>query len=176
MRSSWVPALGLLLTSCGSNTDWYNPPVARRIREGPQPALIRPLISMNDPDAAAFFLRDIHPALQSGSWRWTGKWPALHATLTDTRSQTLVVDYAIPGVGLQSTGPVAIRIAVNDHLVGIVEHAKDGAFHYQHPVPPEWLFTAEANVISFGIDKTWTQPNDQREFGFILTRAGFVRK
>ena len=134
------------------------------------------MVNMNDDDAPLHFVQDISLALEGSTWRWTKKRPTLKVLLIKTKDLRFVVDFTLPDVTMQQTGPVTISFFLGDRLLDRIRYAKPGYQHYERPIEPAWLQTANETVLSAQIDKVYKDPGDGAVLGFILTRMGFERR
>jgi len=87
----------------------------------------------------------------------------------------LRVDFTIPDITYQQTGPVKITVHVGGHLLDTIDCPKPGQRVWEKAVPPEWLSTDVPVLVRMEVDKIWTSPSDGAQRGFILTRIGFVQ-
>jgi hypothetical protein len=131
-------------------------------------------VTMNHPKIDQYIVRDISYALEGGSWRWTGKRPALRLHAPPDQELNFITDFAVPEITMKETGPVSITFFLEGRPLDRVRCDAPGQRRFQKRVPPEWqlggIITAEAEI-----DKVWVSPEDGRELGFVLVRAGFVR-
>ena len=93
--SPGVLALTLLLTGCVNISSTYQPPIERRATTGPGSAMLGSMVSMSDPDAMTYIVRDVSPTVESGAWRWAFKRPELRFALASVKDVKLVVDLTV---------------------------------------------------------------------------------
>ena len=163
-----------MLAACQNMPEPYAPPVQRQPFENPRPYRISRVVSMADGDADAHIVQDI-PKAQGGTWRWTGQKPTLHVAIRTNEKLKFTIDYSVPDVTLKDTGPVTIVFFVNGHEVDRQRQATAGEFHFEKPVPAEWINAGQENTVSAEIDKVWIAPRDGAKLGFILTRMGLTQ-
>ena len=172
MRALAVIFVFAALAGCVKQDETYAPPYQRRPLAGPDTSRLKHFIAMNDPDAPAHFVRDIHEELQGGLWRWTGQRPLLRFVLPAKPPRlTFVMDFTIPGEVLKQTGPITITYFINTRQVDQVTYSQPGEQHFEKPVDPIWL-AAEDNVVSAELSKVFVG-DDGARLGLALVRAGF---
>lgn len=164
----------VLLTACNRQPEWYPVPEQRKPISLPPPTPGSLIVNMNDPDAAGHFVRDISPALESETWRWTGKRPTVKILITQTTGLKYVIDFALAGMTLKQTGPVTVSFFVDDKLLDKVRYDTEGNKHFEKAVDPGWLQTGNETEISAELDKVFVAPGDKTVLGLILTRIGFA--
>jgi hypothetical protein len=162
------------LAGCVNIPDTYAPPVDRRPVTGASPNLFGSIVSMNDASAPQHIIKDISPLLENGLWRWTGKRPELRFVVSRVSDVTLAVDFAIPKLTFDQTGPVCLSFMVNDRLLEQVRYDTPGNKKFEKPVPAGWLHLDRMNTVAAEVDKVYVSPKDGAMLGFILSRAGFV--
>jgi hypothetical protein len=172
MTRAAFPILALVLCACRTS-DEYPPPAQRPSFEG---FVLPPahVVSMDDPDATLYFIRDISPGL-AANWRWTDQRPAVRVRVRTADTLNYVIDFALPAATMKDTGPVTVTFTVNDHVLDRVRYAKPGPQHFQKPVPAEWLVINKDAAVGAEIDKPWVSKDDGGRLGFILTRIGLAR-
>jgi len=161
----------LLCTACQNMPETYAPPEQRPSFENLRPYRVRRVVHMSDADADSYFVKDIANAL-NGNWRWTGQRPTVHVLVRTTEDLHYTIDFTIPGVTFEQTGPVALSFYVNDRLLETVRYNSFGPQHFEKPVPPEWIRKDEQNTLAAEIDKIWVSKDDGSRLGFILTSIG----
>jgi hypothetical protein len=130
------------------------------------------MVEMIDPDAATHIVKDVLPG--EGTWRWTGHQPTFKILAYTTQNLKLSMDFALWDEGFKQTGPVELSFFVNQRLLDKVRYTKPGEQHFEKAVPAEWLSTDVESIVSVAVDKMYVGPTDGKEFGFILTKIGFV--
>jgi hypothetical protein len=167
-----VAGIVLLLTSCQDGPPAYPLPEQRPLFEGFKSHSAR-MIEMSDADAALHFVRDISPDL-IGSWRWSQQRPAVKIRVRSDENLKYKMDFTIPQITLQNTGPVTIAFTINDHVLDRVRYSHFGDQHFEKLIPPEWLAEGKEAIVGAEIDKLWTSPRDGARFGFIISRIGLT--
>lgn len=165
--------LSIALAACDSPPKFYPLPHQEPQFEGFKPHSVR-LLNMDDADAPAFFVRDIQPELHA-NWRWTMERPAVRIRVHETANLKYTIDFAVPQVTFQDTGPVTIAFLVNDHVLDRVRYDHAGAYHFEKAVPQAWIQPESDAIVGAEIDKMWTSKLDGARFGFILTRVGLTK-
>ncbi len=167
-----IALLLVLLAGCVKQGETYAPPYQRRPLAGPDTSRLKHLIAMNDPDAAAHFVRDVQDPLQGGLWRWTGQKPLIRFVLPrQTGKLTFIMDFALPGDVLKQTGPLTVTYFINTHQIDRVTYSLPGEVHFAKPVDPKWLVEQD-NVASAELSKVFVGEYGA-QLGLALIRAGF---
>ena len=148
----------------------YAPPEQRQPIEVGRPYRISRVVNMDDGDASSYFVRDIMGL--NGSWRWTGKRPAIRIAIRSNERLHYSIDFTLADATFKVTGPVTIIFSVNDHVVGTQRYAAPGVQHYDAIVPPDWVQPNTEATVGAEIDKVWVSPTDGAQLGFILNRIG----
>jgi hypothetical protein len=173
MKSAVCAALAGALAGCVNIPDTYAPPMQRRPLAGPDTSRLKHFIAMNDPAAPDHFLRDIR-ALESESWRWTGRNPTLRFVLPSVEALKFKADFSISGETFQSTGPFHITYWVNGKQLDKVRYTAPGPQSFEKPVDAAWLVKDGDNVVKMEIEKAYVAERDQVVLGVTLVRAGFI--
>jgi hypothetical protein len=168
-----LPCAALLLSSCQQMPEPYAPPVQRQPFENFRPYRIQRVVRMNAPDAPAHFVQDISPASE-GMWRWTQQKPTVKIKVRTTENLKYTIDFSLAEATMKDTGPVTLSFSVNGHVLSQVRYEKSGDYHYENPVPPEWLTVDQDVLVAAEIDKMWVSKSDGVKLGFILTRIGLT--
>jgi len=164
-----------LLSGCVNIPDSYAPPIQRKPLTGTEPSAVGHFVTMSDPNADAYIVKDVSPAAEAGSWRWTGKRPELRFFLETTEHLIFKADFSIAETTLRETGPVTVSVLINGHVLDTVKYVNAGEKHFDKPVPPDFLRLKSVNYAALEIDKFWVSKTDGAVLGFILTRAGFTQ-
>ena len=164
----------LSVLGCANYPDSYPPPIQRGPASGTGSAGFRHFVAMSDPGVEAYFVRDISPALEANSWRWTGQRPALRFVLEEVEELKLAMDFAVAGVTFEQTGPVTISFFVNGNLLDKVRYSSYGEKHFEKAVDASWLEAGEDTVVAAEIHPVWISPKDGTKLGIILVQVGFV--
>jgi hypothetical protein len=165
----------LLLAGCVRAPESYPPPIQRQPLPDLEESASGMLVNMSDPNAGAYFVRDISPGLEGGRWRWTNQRPELKFFLESTKGLKLVWDFSVAEVTFKETGPVTVSFYVNGRPVGRLPCPKPGDYKFEQPVRQELLRANEYNTIAAQADKLWVSQTDGVKLGFTMTRAGFLR-
>ena len=163
-----------LLCTCGNLPEPYAPPAQRPFFESPTEAVR--VLNMADADAERHFIQDIDAALQGNTWRWTGKRPTIRLHPNSNQKLVYSMDFAIAESTFQKTGPVALTLFVNDHVLDRMRYASPGRRRVEKPVPAEWLKANEDATLAAEIDKVWTPAQTGAPLGFILVALGFEQR
>jgi len=176
MRSRPVLAalLCLLCAACVRMDEWYAPPMQRKPMAGPVVSPLRHFVSMNDPRAGDYLVRDVSATLEGNAFRWTRKRPTLRFVVQSTENLRFVMDFFLSPDTMKVTGPVTISYYINNHLLDRVRYDKPGLVHFEKPVNPEWLTAGAETLVAAELDKVYIAPADQAALGIVLSRAGFV--
>lgn len=169
-----LATLAVLTAGCTDYPESYPPPIQRQPAEGTAAAGFRHVVAMNDPDAEAYFVQDISPALESDTWRWSGQRPTLRFVLEKVEDLEFAMDFSIPGVTFEETGPLTISFLINGRLLEKVRYDSYGEKRFEKAVEASWLKAGEDTVVAAGIDPVWVSPKDGTKLGVILVQAGFV--
>lgn len=173
MRPRLLAALGLFAAGCQTDPPAYPPPIQRVTATAAGPVAYRHFLAMNDPGAERFFVRDVSPALENNTWRWSGERPTFRFVLRRAEGLKFTMDFAVAGAILEKTGPQTISFYVNDRLLGRARYATHGEHHFEKPVDPAWLKPGEDTIVVAEIRPVWQSP-DGVKLGVILLRVGFV--
>ena len=162
----------LAVAGCVKQDELYAPPYQRHPLAGPDTSRLKHFVAMNDPDAPAHFVRDVHERLESGLWRWTGQRPLLRFVLPRTAKRLkFVMDFTIPDEVLKQTGPLTVTYFINTHQIDQATYTTSGERHYEKDVDPQWLAAVD-NVVSAELNKVFVG-DDGAKLGLALIRAGF---
>lgn len=167
-----LAAAALLIAACRFEPEAYPPPIQRSDTLTPARPY-RHFISMNDPDAMRYCLRDVSPALENGLWRWSGERPTFRFVLRQIEGLRFTMDFSIAGAVLEQTGPQTVSIFVNGRLLGRARYSEHGEQRFEKAVDPAWLKAGEDTIVTAVIEPVWVSPDGTR-LGVILIRAGFV--
>jgi hypothetical protein len=167
-----APLLALVfLNACQKMPETYAPPEQRKPIENFRPYHITRVVDMSDGDADSHIVRDILPA-GGGPWRWAGQRPAVHVTLRQVENLIYIIDFSIADATFKVTGPVTLKFFVNDHLLDSMAYSSPGTYHFEKPVPSNWVEAGKEATLSAEVDKVWVAPDDGAKLGFVLTRIG----
>lgn len=128
---------------------------------------------MGDLRLNPLIVRDISTTPEGAGWRWTRVKPTLSFPLGVSAPRSFAMDFTIIDTVFKTTGPVTLSVSINGHLLGTARCEHAGDFHFEKPVPAEWLAGSDYAVVEAAIDKFWTVPTDGTKVGYILAREGF---
>jgi hypothetical protein len=168
-----IVGAALLLAACQPMPESYAPPIQRTPVEAFRPYRVSRVVMMSDGDADQRIVADIGGP--SGSWRWTGQRPTVKVVVKDTANVKYVIDFAVAEATFAQTGPVSITFRVNDQVLETVRYDKPGDYHFEKPVPAEWLKANEDILVAAELDKIFIAPEDGAKLGLILTRLGLTQ-
>src|SRR3954453_14491931 len=137
-----------LLTGCVNIPDSYAPPMQRKPLTGTEPSAVGHFVTMSDPNADAYIVKDVSPASEAGSWRWTGKRPELRFFLESTENLNFKADFSIAETTLRETGPVTVSVLINGKLLDTLKYADAGEKHFDKPVPANLLRAKSVNFAA----------------------------
>lgn len=172
-RRSFVILSCIFLVGCAAAPD-YPPPLQRQVPSGPLKDPVGRFVNMNDPNAAAYIVRDIQDNVEGTGWRWTHQYPELRFLLDRTKGLRFAMDFAFPELNFKQTGPVTVSFFINGKLLDRIRYTTAGDKHFEKAVPPAWLRTGEYTTFRAEVDPPWIAPTDKARLGFVLHRAGFV--
>ena len=152
----------------------YAPPVQRQPFEDVRPHRMSRIVAMADGDAASHFVKDFPPGMPA-AWRWTNQNPTVKVVPRSNQGLRYIIDFSIPEVTFKVTGPVTLSFQVNNHVLDTIRYTASGEYHYEKPVPPDWIEPMKETLLGASIDKVWVSPNDGVRLGFILTRIGLTQ-
>jgi hypothetical protein len=166
------------LASCAREPDAYPPPLQRSIAgfvPGRPPD--DPFLDMTDRDGDVHMVSGIMlgPA-QGKGWRWAYEHVELQYLLDKAEGWKFTMDLALPEPNFKQTGPLTITLKINGQVLAATRYAAPGDYHFERPVPAEWLLTSGFNCVTLDTNPPWVAPDDGARLGFLLFRAGFVAK
>ena len=83
------------LSGCANIPDSYAPPMQRKPLTGTEASPVGHFVTMSDPNSDAYIVKDVSPAAEAGTWRWTGKRPELRFYLETTEHLNFKADFSI---------------------------------------------------------------------------------
>lgn len=131
------------------------------------------VLNMADADAPSHFVRDIETDLH-GTWRWALQRPAVRIRVHQGEGLKYLIDFTLPKITFEDTGPVTIAFTVNDRQLDKVKYVHAGDYHFEKIVPPGWVQAGSDVIVGAEIDKLWISKLDGQKFGFIITRLGLA--
>ena len=159
------------LSGCQKLPETYAPPEQREPFENFRPYRITRVVDMADGDADSHIVSGILPA-GGGQWRWASQRPTVKVALRKVENLEFTMDFSVADATFKSTGPVTFRFFVNDHELGSANYTMPGVYHFEKPVPENWLEAGKDATLAAEVDKVWVAPEDGAKLGFILTRIG----
>ena len=164
----------VFLAGCSSAPDTYAPPVQRQPLTVPaRSGSLGLFVSMSDPFAGAYIVRDVSDTTESGGWRWAYRRPELRFFVPAASHLNFTMDFSFPERMFRETGPVTLTISINGRLFDRPHYEKGGQQHYRREVPPGMLEADAENTVTIEPDKVWVSKTDGAALGFILAGAGF---
>jgi hypothetical protein len=169
-----IASLAVLASSCQNMPEPYAPPMQRQPFEDARPHRMSRIVNMADSDAVSHFVKDITTG-DPAPWKWTHQNPTVKVTPRTNLGLHYTIDFSLPEVTFKETGPVTLTFAVNGHTLDSVRYTAAGEYHYEKPVPPEWVEPLKESTVEASIDKVWVAPGDGAKLGFILVRIGLTQ-
>lgn len=164
----WLAFLG----GC-STPAWHLMPRQRPSPQAVDPPAWRSFVTFGDPDQAGFVLRDIGPG---DGQAWTFAHPELRFWVRPRPGLRFSLVIRLVQRTLRDTGPVTITIKVNGHPLGSIHADHDGEYHFDQPVPADWIQIGEPVNVSMEANHLWVDPAgppDGVRLGFLIVEAGF---
>ena len=163
---------GLLSSGCGRDPVTFPMPPQQTADLGEDPGGLGPWITMDDPTAGEYIVRDISGARDHH--RWAFAHPEMRFRVKESGYSKFAAEFAIPEVTFKETGPVRIAAAVDGHPLEefVCDHAGD--YRMVKPLPAELPKGKEVKV-TFDAQPRWVSPQDGAQLSFYLRAAGFVR-
>jgi hypothetical protein len=162
---------GLLTLSCGRPAGRYPVPEQRSLDLGVDPGGIASFITMADPAADDYIVRDI--SRERGVFRWAFLHPELRFRVKQSDHLHFTAELAIPEVTFKVTGPVNISYLVDGKTLGSVHCDHAGKYEVAKPVPQGWVQPDQYIHVTFAADRKWVSPDDGAQLTFLLFNAGF---
>ena len=153
----------------------YAPPEQRQPFENFRPYRITRMVDMADGDAPSHFVSDITDN-SGGSWRWVAQRPTVRLLMRSSDKLTYTIDFTIPKVTFDQTGPVTVSFYVDDKLLDMVRYNTPGEQHFEKPVPDGWVIANKEITVAAAIDKMYVQPGSGARLGFIVSRIGLKQE
>jgi hypothetical protein len=164
----------MLLLACGGPPDVYAPSTPRKPIDIFGREAMGAWVAMNAKDAPVSIVRGIGSSVEAGAWRWASPTAELRFYLNSATGWKARVDYSIPRVVLDASGPVTLRFFVNNTLLDTLRNERDGRFTWEKPVPASSLAAGGMNYLRIETDK-FLPGGSGHQASFILFGAGFVR-
>ena len=131
------------------------------------------MVTMNDPDADDFLVRDI--SSERGVSRWAFRYPELRFRVKDARNLKFAMEFAIPDVTFRVTGPVTVSCAVNGKTLATMRYDHAGDYRLEHAVPKGLVEPGQPIRVTFVANPRWVSPEDGAQLSFLLHSAGFTQ-
>jgi hypothetical protein len=164
---------GALLTACDSQPVPFAVPPQRSLDLGQDPGGLGPFVTMGDPAADDYIVRDISPGRDHH--RWAFLHPEMRFRVKEPGYRKFVADFAIPQATFKDTGPVTITVAVDGTSLGAFRCDHAGDYLMEKPVPQGLLAPGKEVHVTFEATPRWISPTDRAELSFFLGSAGFTR-
>lgn len=163
----WV----LALTACTPALE-YPPPAQKVMPKGPDPLPGASLVHVGDALTDAAIVREVLGGEPGSSWRWTNQHPRLKIWFHPEQSSTFYLRFTVAGVVLKETGPLTIRMIVNDQVLDTRTFDKEREYEYSKPVPAAMLGSNDSAVVGFDIDPIYVSERDGMKLGVLLQDIG----
>lgn len=170
-----VVGLTALLSACQNMPEPYAPPEQRQPFEHFRPYRVSQVIDMSDGDVDAHIVSGIAPS-GNPSWRWTDQRPTVRVLMRSVEHLYYTIDFTLPGVTFEQTGPVTVSFYVNDHLLGSEHYTAQGNQHFEKEIPDGWVEVDQPATVAASVDKLFVSSDDGSKLGFILSRMGLTQK
>jgi hypothetical protein len=167
--------LAAFLSACQNMPEPYAPPEQRQTFEHFRPYRVSQIIRMDDADVDAHIVSGVGGA-GSPSWRWTEQRPTVRVLMRSAEHLHYTIDFTIPGVTFDQTGPVTMSFFVGDHLLDSVRYTEPGIKHFEKEIPAGWVEANQPLTVSAAIDKMYLSKDDGTKLGFILTSIGLTQQ
>jgi hypothetical protein len=145
----------------------------------------QPSVTAEDPPDERFYVRMVaHSAgrrivkdIAEGAamFRWTGAEPSIELRVSSPGPWLARMEFAVAEATLRETGPVTVRLFLNDQLLGQQQFRAPGESTLSFPVPDELLAAAGTARLRAQIEPVWVAPDDGARLGVLLKAMGFVR-
>jgi hypothetical protein len=162
--------------SCSPRLASYPVPTQRPAPETPAATPATQFITMVARDADDFIAEGVFARRGRDPYRWTGPRVRLQFKIREQRPLRLVVHLAVPEVGFQVTGPVAIHFLVDGMDLGTLACPRPGSYRFEKEVPPEWTAGAGSVVVTAIADPGFYSASDRCRYGFLLFDAGLFTR
>jgi hypothetical protein len=163
--------LAMLSVCCGRQPGVYAAPPQRSLDLGPDPDGPQAFVTMDEPVADDYLVRDISP--ERGFRRWAFSHPELRFRLQDVSHLIFTAEFAIPEVTYKVTGPVTVSYAVNGLNLGSLRCDHAGDFKLEKRVPDGLIVPGKFVRVTFEANPRWISPDDGAQLSFLLRSAGF---
>ncbi len=174
MRWGWL--LCLLASGCTPVPQWYPVPYQRVLTVGADPAGLGEFVSFSQRAAHEHVVSDVLEGSPTDVWRWTNQKPTLRFFLLEPNEWQFQVSFVLADSTWKTTGPVTLRVFVNDQLLGTAEELAAGRHEKSWPVPPAMVKAKAENIVRLELDKVFVAEGDGAKLGMILEAAGFKKQ
>ncbi len=165
-----------LLGGCTPVPQWYAIPNQSTTRPETEPAGIGSFMTFGDRRAPDHIISDIVAGSGTEVWRWTNQKPTLKFVVLEAASRwTFQAAFALPEATWKKTGPVTLRVYVNEQLIATAANLPAGRHELRWPVPAGLLKANTETIVRLEVDKIFIAETDQARLGMILENAGFVK-
>jgi hypothetical protein len=171
-QKSVLALLVLALTACTPALE-YPPPTQKTMPKGADPLPGPSLVHIGGPMVDSAIVRDVLGAEQSASWRWTNQHPRLKIWFHPGQPSLFYLRFTLAGVVLKQTGPVTLRMIVNDQVLDTRTFDKEREYVYSKPLPPGIAGSGDSAVVGLDIDPVYISERDGAKLGVLLQDIGF---
>ena len=165
----------VLLSGCTPVPQWYSIPNQRTARPETEPAGIGSFMTFGEKQAPEHIVSDVVAGSGTEVWRWTNQKPTLKFVVMEANRWTFQIAFALPEATWTQTGPVTLRVYVNDQLIATAANLPSGRHELRWPVPAGLLKANVETIVRMELDKVFIAEADQARLGMILENAGFVK-
>jgi len=164
-----------LLSGCTPVPQWYPIPNQRINLPETEPAGIGSFMTFGDKQAPEHIVSDVAAGSGMEVWRWTNQKPTLKFVVMEASRWTFQTAFALPEAAWKQTGPVTLRVYVNEQLIATAPNLPAGRHELRWPVPAGLLKANAETIVRLEVDKVFIAEADQARLGMILENAGFVK-
>ena len=165
----------LLLSSCTPVPQWYSIPTQRTGRPETEPVGVGSFMTFGDRQASEHVVADVLAGSGTEVWRWTNQKPTLKFVVLEAGRWSFQAAFALPEATWKQTGPVTLRVFVNDQLIATAANLPAGRHELRWPVPAGLLKANVETIVRLEVDKVFVAEADKARLGMILENAGFVK-
>jgi hypothetical protein len=169
-RRVWLCLCTVVIAACQRPPKTYPIPAQRHQPVANDPPPSGGYVKFADFDAGDYIVRDINPG---GAVRWTRDHPEMRFRVEPRLGLRFSMDFAIADTTFRDTGPVTVTVEINGHALGIVRCPRPRDYHFEQPVPTEWLRPGEPVMVVAEASPLWTAPKDGAHLGYVISEAGF---
>ena len=147
-------------------------PEQRPVSEGRDPGDLGIFISMGDPYAPEYVVRDISP--EKSNWRWAFVRPELKVRVPATPGFRFLMEFAVPEVTFRETGPIHVTCYLDGKSLGPLLVQEPGRHRYEKHVPAGLVQAGALVTVTADVDKRFIAKEDGAQLSFLLGGAGFI--